>query len=410
MWACAIADLIESFTEAQTVVLGDVTYGACCVDDYTARALGCDMLVHYGHSCLSSSYTIIQSYNYLILLNDAVPIDTTSIRTLYVFVEISVDRKHLAETVRYNFPEAAQIKQSVPDIVAASSAASLDIASPSPAVDPVNSDKPYTIACVGTVQFLAAVQALGADLLQLETQSASQLAITAGLSSDIDTDARPTKRRAIAVHVPQVKPLSPGEILGCTAPHLPSDTDAILYVGDGRFHLESIMIANPSLPAYRYDPYTKKLTAEGYAHLEMRKMRESAVVDARKSLGKMREQSGDEAELWGVVLGTLGRQGSMTVLKVDSHSSFSDSSAHVCMSTVGHRSPASVLKHTDPTLRTITHQAVANGRTRQHLCADFLPSLIHRLGLRLSKTASDAVRSEYSAGSDGVDLVHRQES
>lgn len=32
--------------------MGDVTYGACCVDDYTALALGCDMLVHYGHSCL----------------------------------------------------------------------------------------------------------------------------------------------------------------------------------------------------------------------------------------------------------------------------------------------------------------------------------------------------------------------
>lgn len=52
MWACAICDLIEQFTEAETVVLGDVTYGACCVDDFSARALGCDLLVHYGHSCL----------------------------------------------------------------------------------------------------------------------------------------------------------------------------------------------------------------------------------------------------------------------------------------------------------------------------------------------------------------------
>ena len=31
---------------------GDVTYGACCVDDYTAASLGADFLVHYGHSCL----------------------------------------------------------------------------------------------------------------------------------------------------------------------------------------------------------------------------------------------------------------------------------------------------------------------------------------------------------------------
>lgn len=41
-----------SFASVETVIMGDVTYGACCVDDYTARALGCDFMVHYGHSCL----------------------------------------------------------------------------------------------------------------------------------------------------------------------------------------------------------------------------------------------------------------------------------------------------------------------------------------------------------------------
>ncbi len=55
------------------------------MDDYTAMALGCDMLVHYGHSCL-------------------VPVDQTAIKTLYVFVEISIDPAHLAATIRANFP------------------------------------------------------------------------------------------------------------------------------------------------------------------------------------------------------------------------------------------------------------------------------------------------------------------
>ncbi len=32
--------------------MGDVAYGACCIDDYGARALKCDLLIHYGHSCL----------------------------------------------------------------------------------------------------------------------------------------------------------------------------------------------------------------------------------------------------------------------------------------------------------------------------------------------------------------------
>jgi diphthamide biosynthesis enzyme Dph1/Dph2-like protein len=52
-------------------VMGDVTYGACCIDDFSAAALGAQLLVHYGHSCL-------------------VPVDVTSIPCLYVFVDIQV--------------------------------------------------------------------------------------------------------------------------------------------------------------------------------------------------------------------------------------------------------------------------------------------------------------------------------
>ena len=50
--------------------------------------------------------------------------------------------------------------------------------------------------------------------------------------------------------MPQTKPLSPGEILGCTSPVLP-ESYAIVYIGDGRFHIESIMIHNPDAPAYK---------------------------------------------------------------------------------------------------------------------------------------------------------------
>lgn len=52
MYGCSIVDIVERFAGVECVIMGDVTYGACCIDDYTARALGCDMMVHYGHSCL----------------------------------------------------------------------------------------------------------------------------------------------------------------------------------------------------------------------------------------------------------------------------------------------------------------------------------------------------------------------
>jgi Putative diphthamide synthesis protein len=83
MYSLAIADIFERFCGVETLVMGDVTYGACCIDDFTARSVGCDMMIHYGHSCL-------------------VPVDVTSIKTLYVFVDISIDLTHFIETVRKN--------------------------------------------------------------------------------------------------------------------------------------------------------------------------------------------------------------------------------------------------------------------------------------------------------------------
>lgn len=47
------------FCQVETLIMGDVTYGACCIDDYTARALGCDFLLHYGHSCLGKWEAIL---------------------------------------------------------------------------------------------------------------------------------------------------------------------------------------------------------------------------------------------------------------------------------------------------------------------------------------------------------------
>ena len=73
------------------------------------------------------------------------------------------------------------------------------------------------------------------------------------------------------------------------------------------------MIANPSVPAFRYDPYSKKFTRETYEHQEMRMVRSDAVRAAKKGL----EAKGSGS--WAVVLGTLGRQGSLSVLRVSRH-------------------------------------------------------------------------------------------
>ncbi|THH10070.1 hypothetical protein EW145_g1570 [Phellinidium pouzarii] len=280
MFACTIADMIERFTVASTVIMGDVTYGACCIDDYTAVALGCDMLVHYGHSCL-------------------VPIDTTTIKTLYVFVEISIDPRHLVETVRLNFPDDREIfanqllssetdRSRIPAGTMIGSSRHLCIEAPSQEHTTTSKEQgssqdlrqPTRLALVSTIQFVAALQKLKDDLsvdVSLEKQL-FDLQV-----NDLATRASKFWSGSYEAIIPRSKPLSPGEILGCTAPTL-QDTDAILYLGDGRFHLESIMIANPSVPAFRYDPYAKKLTRERYDHEEMRSVRGDAIAKAQLSI------------------------------------------------------------------------------------------------------------------------------
>jgi 2-(3-amino-3-carboxypropyl)histidine synthase len=52
LFACPIVDILTRFCGCDCIVMGDVAYGACCVDDIGAKAMGCDLLVHYGHSCL----------------------------------------------------------------------------------------------------------------------------------------------------------------------------------------------------------------------------------------------------------------------------------------------------------------------------------------------------------------------
>lgn len=244
MFSCIIADIIRRFTGAEVTILAEVTYGACCVDDFAAVKVGADLLVHYGHSCL-------------------VPVQDTKVKTMYVFVGIRFNTEHLIQMIKTNFP----------------------------------ADK--NVAILGTVQFLSA---LG------EVQQACT-----GLFQNLS--------------VPQVKPLSRGETLGCTAPSLPENTDLFIFLADGRFHMEAVMIRNPKVPVcvcvcmfalsfmlliaavwdvlqgYRYDPYNKVMSLERYDHARMLQVRQEAVEIARS------------ARVFGIILGTLGHQGNPRILQ-----------------------------------------------------------------------------------------------
>ena len=243
MYATVLADLYQRLVPilTQVSVLGDVTYGACCVDDLGAQALGAALLVHFGHSCL-------------------VPLQHTVVPVLYVFVEIQMDVPHMVACLQATVLAAAS-KQTKDTTTAAATL-------------------PH-VYVLGTVQFRHAL-ADARDMLQ-----------AAGYT----------------VTIPQAKPLSPGEVLGCTSPelhhHAAHESTAVCFVADGRFHLESTLISNPHIDIfYLYDPYSKVLTEETYGHEEMKGLRQQAVTTATAT-----------GTTFGIILGTLGRQGNPAIVQ-----------------------------------------------------------------------------------------------
>lgn len=224
IYSLIISDILEQFCECETIVMGDVSYGACCIDDFTARSLNCDFIVHYAHSCL-------------------VPIDITLIKVLYIFVTINIDEIHLIKTLQKNFSCGSKL------------------------------------ATFGTIQFNPSIHSIKEKLLN-------------------------DKSNMLYIIPPQIKPLSRGEVLGCTSQRLDKEQiDAMVYVGDGRFHLESAMIHNPEIPAYRYDPYSRKFTKETYSQKQMIQTRMDSINLAK------------DGKIFGLILGSLGRQGNLATLK-----------------------------------------------------------------------------------------------
>ena len=219
MYSPLLVHVIRSFGRVECVLLTDVVYGACCVDDLTAEAVGVDFLVHYAHTCL-------------------VPINETCMKTLYVFVEIHINVDRLVQTLTTVFPADT------------------------------------SLALIGTIQF---AQALNEAAERLQASGYSQ------------------------VIVPQTKPRFPGEVLGCTSPTISAST--VVSVSDGRFHLESAMIQNPQCRFFKYDPYTQQLTTEEYDLKALKDTRRGEIEKAAK------------AQVIGLILGTLGRQGSPYILK-----------------------------------------------------------------------------------------------
>ena len=241
LFSVIIADILETFGNCEIIILGDITYGACCIDDLGSRALECDFIIHYGHSCL-------------------VPVTDTCVKSMYVFVDIQIDTENLLKTIELNFTNKEQI-----------------------------------IYIMGSIQYNNSVFITKKELVQLGYKN---------------------------ILIPQTKPRSNGEVLGCTSPKIVISISSngndenknkfpaelcepiIIFICDGRFHMESAMIANPEFTFYQYNPFMKILSLEKYDVELMMKIRLDMIKRCK------------ESKVVGIIFGILGRQGNPDVMSV----------------------------------------------------------------------------------------------
>ena len=73
--------------EARPYILGDTSYGACCVDEIAAEHINADVVVHYGRACLSP---------------------TARLPVIYVFVKQELDLESVMGVFREQHPEKHQ--------------------------------------------------------------------------------------------------------------------------------------------------------------------------------------------------------------------------------------------------------------------------------------------------------------
>ena len=220
-----ISDILTTFGKCETIILGDITYGACCIDDIDCQFLDCDLLIHYCHSCL-------------------VPSTKCLVEILYVFVEINIDINHLVKTIEYNFD---------------------------------NSNYLYLLS---SIQFNSSLFLLKRKLIEKGYD----------------------KNKLI---IPQCKPRVQGEVLGCTSPILnkKNENNYVIFICDGRFHMESVMIQNPLFKYYQYNPFNHRFTIEEYDYKLMKNIRYKQ-MEIFKNINYI-----------GIIFGTLGRQGNPCILK-----------------------------------------------------------------------------------------------
>lgn len=227
---------MEDHTFDRVFVLGDTSYGSCCVDEIAATHLQADCVIHYGQSCMSA---------------------TSSLPVIYVFGNKPIDNEHSVKCF------CERLIDKVERLCC-------------------GSDVNHKIILLYDPFYLHAIESISIQLSDcIETL---QMTVFTGQTRTFYDPMQPDG-------VEQVTNGNPIWIGGqsillpedCSLDDTSQQNDyTILYIGTESQHLTSILMRFSSIQCISYDPKEKSLREEG---LKVNKllMRRSVVLDASRS-------------------------------------------------------------------------------------------------------------------------------
>ncbi|SBS87596.1 diphthamide biosynthesis protein 1, putative [Plasmodium ovale] len=296
IWGLYLSEIFYFFCNCveEVTILGDVTYGGCCIDDFTSEKLNCDLIIHYGHSCL-------------------IPLTVTKIRCIYVFVDIKLNSTHLVETIKTNFQKKdiilllgtiqfSCIVHSVHNALKRENY--FDILLPIPQVLPLTRGEVLGCTSPNLYHFLYEQVIKGDDRNEYSNgakpNTSAETATATATAATVASVTPGNRPPQISVRTNEK---NESHIMNECRNFLKRNSVKIVFIADGRFHLESLMIQNPDFTFYRYNPFDKILSEEKYNYKLFYEIRKNEIKKCRNCRSVC------------IILSTLGRQGNVNILK-----------------------------------------------------------------------------------------------
>ncbi|KAK4704388.1 diphthamide biosynthesis protein 2, partial [Phenoliferia sp. Uapishka_3] len=259
--------------EKELYVLADTTYGSCCVDEVAAQHVDADLLVHYGHTCLSP---------------------TARLPVIYVLTKRAIDVQHAASTLASTSRESLENSRAILltyDVGFAHQAALVH------AELQKQMSLPIILRRVDR-QMNLDKKGKGREVPVDEEEAAEQAPTSDGV------DRTPADGVSDLEPAPTPEGLVPSDYLHLTAPtprisyDLPAgvgiDDCTIFYLGAESLALNNLLMTHGRCPVWSYDPATRAARLESTKTNRML-MRRYAVVEKAK-----------DADVIGILVGTLG--------------------------------------------------------------------------------------------------------